>query len=711
MRFFTGSMTHGRLALGGAWGQNAESTFDSGVTMQRFALALFALAGTSFIASTSHAETRIFEPMDVFALQWVDSPQISPNGEHIVYQRMGFDVMKDRTQSSLWMIDSDGRNHRPLADSGQGAAWSRDGRRIAYVAKTKGSAQIQMHWLDGGQDASITELTGSPGNLSWSPDGQWLAFTMRVPVDEAPLAKMPKAPKGAEWAEPVKVIDRVVYRIDGGGYVDPGYTHVFVVATDGGAARQITHGKHNFNGQPTWAANGKAVIVSANLSDNWEYEPVENDLYRVAISDGAMTRLTERKGPDNSAILSPDGKRLAWLGFDDKRHPYQASRLYVGDADAGNARSLTDGFDFSISNAAWDGNRGFWLQFDDHGRSVLGWISASGGKVERIVDDLGGTEIGRPYTSGDFTAANGRVAYTRGSATAPANLGVAARNGKSRALTNLDGNLLDHINLGKMEEISVKSSADGRDIQAWIVTPPDFDKSKKYPMILEIHGGPFAAYGPAFAPEIQMYASAGYVVVYANPRGSTSYGTEFANLIENAYPGQDYDDLMSVVDATIARGSIDTDNLFVNGGSGGGCLTAWIVGHTDRFRAAVSAKPVINWASFVLTADMYPYFTEYWFDGMPWDNPENYAKRSPLHYVDKVTTPTMMIVGDDDHRTPASEAEQFYQALKLRKIDTAMVRIPGASHHINSRPSNMIAKVLNAMAWFEKHRANPKTEQ
>ncbi len=677
--------------------------------MQRFALAFLTLAITSFVASISHAESRIFEPMDVFALQWVDSPQISPDGQRIVYQRMGFDVMKDRETSALWMIDADGSHHRPLASAGQGAAWSRDGRRIAYVAKTDGSAQIQMHWLEGGQDATITELTGSPSNLSWSPDGQWLAFTMRVPVDEPPLAKMPKAPKGAEWAAPVKVIDRVVYRIDGGGYVDPGYTHVFVVATDGGAARQITRGKHNFDGRPAWSANGKSVIVSANLNEDWEYQPAESELYRVAISDGAMTRLTTRKGPDGDPMFSPDGRQLAWLGFDDKRHPYQATRLYVGDADAGNARSLTDNFDFSISGAAWDGNRGIWLQFDDHGHTVLGWISVSGGKVERVVDDVGGTEIGRPYTSGDFSAGEGRVAYTRGGSTTLANLGVAARNGKSRALTDLGANLLDHMDLGKLEEMTVKSSADGRDIQAWILTPPGFDKSKKYPLLLEIHGGPFAAYGPGFAPEIQLYAAAGYVVVYANPRGSTSYGTEFANLIENAYPGQDYDDLMSVVDATIARGSIDTDNLFVTGGSGGGALTAWIVGHTDRFRAAVSAKPVINWASFVLTSDMYPYFSQYWFDGMPWENPENYAKRSPLHYVDKVTTPTMMMVGDDDHRTPASEAEQFYQALKLRKIDTAMVRIPGASHHINSRPSNMIAQVLNTVAWFEKHRASATT--
>lgn len=672
--------------------------------MLRFACTGLVLAATALSAPASQADTRVFEPMDVFALQWADNPQISPDGKHIVYQRMGFDIMKDRKRSSLWTIDADGRNQRPLATTGFGAAWSPDGKRLAFVAKGEGSAQIQMHWVDSGQTARISELTQSPGNLSWSPDGQWLAFTMRVPAEDTQMAAMPKAPKGAEWAAPVKVIDRVIYRIDGGGYVDPGYTHVFVISAEGGAARQVTSGKHNFNGQPAWTADGKALIVSANLDDDWEYQPLDSDLYRVAISDGAMTRLTERKGPDSDPTFSADGRQLAWLGFDDKRHPYQPVRVYVGNANAGNVRSLTDGIDLSIQEITWDGNRGLWLQYDDHGRTKLGWISASGGKIETVADDLGGTEIGRPYTSASFSAAAGRVAYTRGAAKSPANLAVVERSGRPKVLTDLDANLLDHMTLGEMQEMKVKSSADGREIQAWVVRPPNFDASKKYPLLLEIHGGPFAAYGPTFAPEIQLYAAAGYVVVYANPRGSTSYGSEFANLIENAYPGQDFDDLMSVVDATIALGSIDTDNLFVTGGSGGGCLTAWIVGHTNRFRAAVSVKPVINWSSFVLTSDFYPFFTRYWFTTTPWESAENYVQRSPITYVGNVTTPTMMMVGDDDHRTPASEAEQFYQALKLRKIDTAMVRVPGASHGIAERPSNLIGKVLNIIGWFEKHK-------
>lgn len=655
-------------------------------------------------ATSALAATPLFEPMDVFALQWADKPMLSPDGRSVAYERNTFDVMKDRKRTSLWLIDADGKNHRPLAPSGSGAAWSPDGKRVAFIANVDGNTQIQMRWMDSGQTARISELAQSPLALSWSPDGQWLAFTMRVPANDAAPARMPTPPKGAEWAAPAKLINRVIYRIDGGGYVDPGYTHVFIVSADGGAARQITDGKNNFNGTPAWTHDGDALIVSANLASDWEYTPMDSELYRVSLKDGTMKQLTHRKGPDSRPQISTDGKQLAWLGFDDDLRPHQVNQVYVGSTDGGAARLLTGDFDFSIDSVEWDGSRGLWLRYDEKGESRLGWIASSGGKVQVVAGDLGGTSMGRPYTSGNFSSAAGRVAYTRGTEYRPADVAIVERNGKSRVLTDLNANLLNHKTLGKIETLTTKSSADGREIQAWIVTPPFFDPKRKYPLLLEIHGGPFAAYGPHFAPEIQLYASAGYVVVYANPRGSTSYGSEFANLIQNAYPGQDYDDLMSVVDATIARGSIDTRNLFVTGGSGGGALTAWIVGHTDRFRAAVSAKPVINWYSFVLTSDFYTMFSRYWFPGLPWDNLENYIKRSPIHYAGNVKTPTMLIVGDDDHRTPTSEAEQFYQALQLRKVETAMLRIPGASHSIHARPSNMLSQVLNTLAWFEKYR-------
>ena len=257
--------------------------------------------------------------------------------------------------------------------------------------------------------------------------------------------------------------------------------------------------------------------------------------------------------------------------------------------------------------------------------------------------------------------------------------------------------------LGQVEEIWYKSSFDQKDIQGWIVKPPNFDPNKKYPLILEIHGGPFASYGSVFSAEIQLFAAAGYVVLYTNPRGSTSYGQDFGNLIHHNYPSQDYDDLISGVDAVISKGFVDEKQLFVTGGSGGGVLTAWIVGKTDRFKAAVVAKPVINWMSFVLHADSAAYFTKYWFAKKPWEDPDNYFARSPLSLVGNVTTPTMLLTGEQDFRTPISESEQYYTALKLQKVKSALVRIPGASHGIAARPSNLIAKVSAILAWFEKH--------
>jgi acylaminoacyl-peptidase len=257
--------------------------------------------------------------------------------------------------------------------------------------------------------------------------------------------------------------------------------------------------------------------------------------------------------------------------------------------------------------------------------------------------------------------------------------------------------------MARVEHVTWRSSHDEREIEGWVAYPPDYEAGRRYPLILEIHGGPYAAYGPNFAPEIQRFAAEGFVVLYANPRGSTSYGADFAQEIQSAYPGNDYDDLMSGVDALIESGVADPEQLYVTGGSGGGVLSAWIVGRTDRFRAAVVVKPVINWLSFVLTSDLYPFFRMAWFTEDPWVDPEQYWERSPLSLVGNVVTPTAVMTGESDHRTPISESEQYYQALKLRKVDTALIRVPGAPHFIARRPSHMIAKTDNIVAWFRRY--------
>ena len=352
-------------------------------------------------------------------------------------------------------------------------------------------------------------------------------------------------------------------------------------------------------------------------------------------------------------MVSPDGRRIAYLGYDDRYQGYQVTHLYVMDIDGRNSRVVTADFDRDVADPRWaTDSRGVYFTYDERGVRKLG-ITSLDGKVRTVADGLGGTDLGRPYTSGAFSVArNGRVAFTHNSTGRPADVATATASGDARVLTALNDDLLGNKTLGAVRELTWKSSKDQRDIQGWVVTPPDFDPAKKYPLILEIHGGPFAAYGPNYTTELQLFAAAGYIVLYANPRGSTSYGEEFGNLIHHAYPGDDYDDLMSGVDALIAEGHVDTNNLFVTGGSGGGVLTAWIVGKTDRFRAAVVAKPVINWSSFVLTSDFTPFFYRYWFGAQPWEQPQEYWRRSPLSLVGNVKTPTMLLTGESDYRTP-----------------------------------------------------------
>jgi len=672
----------------------------------------YALLGAAmlFAASAGAADpSPRLRSIDVFQFEYADDVQISPDGSRIVYVRISYDIMTDRARRNLWIVNADGTNNRPLRSEAKNFSaprWSPDGTRLAYVSAAEGSPQLYVRWMDSGQTALLTNLVEAPGAIAWSPDGKSIAFTQLVPANKPPLATPPAKPEGAQWAPPVKVIDSVVYRVDGEGYLESGFQHVFVVSSEGGSPRQLTEGDFNDDGPLSFTPDGKSIVFSANREADWELDSQESEVFSVDIAGAKLTQLTTRDGPDNAPVVSPDGRKIAYLGFDDRLQGYQVTHLYVMDIDGRNSRLVTADFDRDVAEPRWAADsRGVYFSYDDRGVRKLGLTSLDG-KVRTIAEGLGGTDLGRPYTSGGFSVArNGRVAFPHNTPARPADVGTASGNAPLRVLTALNEDLLGNRTLGAVREITWKSSKDQRDIQGWVITPPDFDASKKYPLILEIHGGPFAAYGPNYSTELQLYAAAGYVVLYTNPRGSTSYGETFGNLIHHAYPGDDYDDLMSGVDAVIAQGNVDAANLFVTGGSGGGVLTAWIVGKTDRFRAAVVAKPVINWSSFVLTSDFNNFFYRYWFGAQPWEKPEEYWRRSPLSLVGNVKTPTMLITGEADYRTPIEESEQYYQALKLRKIDTVMVRIPEASHGgMVARPSNLIAKVDNILAWFERYR-------
>ena len=670
---------------------------------------ILALAIVPAAALGAPAAKKPFQPMDVFELEWASDPQISPDGRSIAYVRSYMDVMKDQRRGDLWLVGADGSEHRPLQKLASSPRWSPDGRRLAYVASEGGGSQLYVRWMDSGATAQATRLMRAPRDLAWSPDGAWLAFVMPVPEETKPLAKPLTKPEGAEWAPPLKLIERLIYRADGAGYVPDERAQVFVVSAEGGTPRQLTTGPYDHAGPLAWTPDGGSILIGANRRADAEREPLDSEIHEIRVADGTLRALTTRRGPDYSPAVSPDGKRVAWTGFDDRYQGYQVTRLSVMDRNGGGTRVVSEALDRSVETPRWtaDGKEVVFA-YDDEGLTRLAALSLDG-KLRAIAQDLGGLSLGRPYSSGAFSLSKtGLVAYTQGGPDRLAEVAVVPlKGGTPRRLTDLSGDLLAQRDHGRLEEVWAKSSFDGKRIQAWVRTPPGFDPAKKYPLLLEIHGGPFAAYGPTFAADIQLYAAAGYVVVYANPRGSTGYGEAFGNAIHHAYPGHDYEDLISVVDAVIARGSVDQERLFVTGGSGGGVLTAWIIGKTDRFRAAVVQKPVINWTSFALTADDYNFFWKYWFSGYPWDKPEEYFARSPLSLVGNVKTPTMVLTGEQDFRTPISESEQYYQALKLRGVPSALVRVPGASHSMDVRPSQLYSRVAHILAWFERH--DPKS--
>jgi dipeptidyl aminopeptidase/acylaminoacyl peptidase len=663
--------------------------------------AIGALAAGAVAAKPTDAPPRTLQPVDLFSLQAATDPQVRPDGGAIAYVREAYDIMADRSRPSIWLVDPGTGAQTPVgggAGSQSSPRWSPDGKRLAYVAAVEGEKpQLYVRWMATGETARLATLPDSPGGLTWSPDGRSIAFTMFVADEPAKIGTPVAKPEGAKWADPLQVIGNVTYRADGAGYLRSGFRQIFVIPADGGAPRQLTFGAFDDGGRVSWTHDGSAVVFSANRGDNWEREPQESEVWRVAVADGALTQLTHRFGPNAEPTVSPDGRMIAYVGFDE--------RLYVMDVNGAHPHALTDGLDRSVGSPQWSGDgRSLYVQYDDHGVGKLARVFLDG-RVQPIAAGMSGAELDRPYTGGEFSVSNGGlVAFTQGAPDEPGDLAV-SRGGSVTRLTRLNDSLFYGKALGHVEALPVKSSFDGKAIDAWMIIPPNFDPSKKYPLILEIHGGPFAAYGPVFTSELQLYAAAGYVVVYGNPRGSTSYGFDFADTINDNYPSHDYDDLMSVVDTAIGKGFVDPNNLFVTGGSGGGLLTAWIVGKTGRFKAAVAQKPVINWTSEVLTVDFYIDQATNWFNKMPWEDNAEYWRRSPLSLVGNVTTPTMVMVGAEDRRTPGSEAEQFYQALQLRKVPTLLVRVPGASHHaLAERPSQEAAEASAILAWFERYK-------
>jgi dipeptidyl aminopeptidase/acylaminoacyl peptidase len=667
------------------------------------------LSATMLTAPASSAPAEgpnpVFTGRDLFDLSVASDPQISPDGRSIAYVRQSADIMTDRARSTIWLVDVASGKQQPLV-AGTGnhfsPRWSPDGTRLAYFSTAEGSSQLYVRWMATGEAARVTGLPNSPNSLEWSPDGRLIGYDMIVPDEGPKLGTTPPKPEGAQWAAPLEIIDKVNYRADGQGYIKPGYSQIFVVSSTGGAPRQLTFGAFNHSGPVSFTPDSRTVLFSGNRNADWERQPLESEIFAADLAGGALRSLTTRKGPDGAPIVSPDGRRIAYLGFDDNGGAFNNAHLYVMDISGGAPRLLTGSLDRSIDAAQWSSDsRSLIIKYDSEAKGMLARVSLDG-RVQPLVDTLAGGGLDRPYSGGAFTVArNGNIAFTTGNIHRPADLGVLT-GGRARTLTDLNAQLASK-RLGEVRELAV-TSPDGLRVPTWLLTPPGYTEGQKVPVILEIHGGPATAYGPYFSTDYQLYAAAGYAVLFANPRGSTSYGQAFTDHIQRAYPGKDHDDLMAAVDAAVASGIADPENLFITGGSGGGVLTAWAIGKTDRFRAAAVQKPVINMVSQSLNADGPAYFGPYWFGKLPWEDPMAYWARSPLSLVGNVKTPTLVVVGGDDFRTPPAEAEQYYAALQLRKVPTAYIKVPGVGHGITARPSQSAAKASAIIAWFDKYR-------
>jgi len=630
-------------------------------------------------------------------LEWetADSPVLSFDGTQLIYTRSWADKINDRQQRELWIMNTDGSRPRFLAE-GSGVRWSPDGTRIAYLAAGKpGGTQIHVMWLDTREATQITHVTESPGGLRWAPEGESIAFTMLVPEKQDFRIDMPPRPKGADWAPEPVIITRLSYRRDRQGYRPRGFQHLFVVDATGGTPRQVTDGDYDHRGGE-WTPDGQYLVFSGLRVPDADWQVEESEIYRVNVTTGEVEALTDRRGPDSNPLVSPDGRYIAYTGHDKNDDTYDIDQIHLLNVADGSRRVVGADLDRQVRGLFWaPDSQALYFTVPREGAYNL-YRATLDGTVSAVT-------TGSHRFLAEDVSRNGLVVGTLAAAHEPGDIVTLALDSPAtfNRLTRVNADVLAGVTLGEVEEIWY-DSADGFRVQGWIIKPPDFDPAKKYPLILQIHGGPHAMYGVEFNFERQNHAAEGFVFLYTNPRGSVGYGKAFGNAINNAYPDKDYDDLMRGVDEVIARGYIDEEKLFVYGGSGGGVLTAWIVGHTNRFAGAVSMFPVINWISFVGTTD-----GPYWYSNFkkfPWEDITEHWNRSPLKYAGNVTTPTLLITGELDLRTPMSQTEEFYQALKLRKVDTAMIRIPDEYHGAAGRHlSNYLRRILYVRKWFTDH--------
>jgi dipeptidyl aminopeptidase/acylaminoacyl peptidase len=648
---------------------------------------------------------RALSPADIFSFRSLADARISADGGRIVATLTRRDMATDMRAPVL--IQSTDRAAWTEIVGSAGVITARiapDGRRVAFLRRRKDRWELAVF---DGTTRTLHESAAPLRELAWSPDGRVLAFQERVDADLPAWLGLLTPPEGAVWAPPPRHTSRLLYRHDAVGELPEHVFHVFLVPADGSAApRQLTRGPWHF-GLPhhvppglVFSADGRELLLAGTQAPDWDERPSDTDIHALNVANGAVRRMTEISGATAHPAPSPDGAWLAFTAVEHRGLSHQLRRLFVMPMAGGPAREVAPGLDRSLVDIAWAADSGSLLVgYDDAGAHHVARVSLDG-TVRVLAEDVGSGAIEMPYGGGTFTVArDGTLTYVRTASDLPSDVAVVTPNGDRATLTAVNAELAAEIGGFRAAEMMWVAGAEGRRVQAWLTLPEGLGP---HPIILEIHGGPYAQYGDRFSIKYQCFVAAGYAVLSVNPAGSTGYGEDFANALHDRFPGPDWEDLMAALDVACARPDIDARRQFITGVSGGGVLTCWSVTHTHRFRAAVAIKPVTDWQAWVLGADIGASVGLTWMGNVkPWEDPAKYRARSPLSYAQDARTPTLVMVGESDSRTPASEGMMMYAALRLAGVEAHLMRFPGTSHSSGAmRPSLFAAEISASIGWF-----------